>query len=196
MQNLHDLKTRHKLNFLIFKHQLKPMKENPEFYEIQRFRQWWLWLIILFVLGFSAYNSYENAEYFSRTELIISSAIPAMIFFLFFITKLETKIDHLGVRVRLFPFHLQFKYFPWKNIQKAYVRKYSPLMDYGGWGLRLGFFGRGKAYSVSGDLGLQLVFKDGKKLLIGTEKAVEIKKILENMNKVENALSNANITHK
>ena len=43
---------------------------------------------------------------------------------------------------------------------------------------------------------MQLVFKDGKKLLIGTEKAVEIKKILENMNKVENALSNANITHK
>ena len=172
------------------------MKENPEFYEIQRFRQWWLWLIILSVLGFSAYNSYENAEYFSRTELIISSAIPAMIFFLFFITKLETKIDHLGVRVRLFPFHLQFKYFPWKNIQKAYVRKYSPLVEYGGWGLRIVSFGRGKAYNISGNMGLQLVFKDGKKLLIGTEKAVEIKKILENMNKVENALSNANITHK
>lgn len=158
------------------------MKENPEFYEIQRFRQWWLWLIIFFVLGFSVYNSYENAEHFSRTELIISTAVPAVIFFLFFITKLETKIDHLGIRVRLFPFHLQFKYFPWKNIDKAFIRQYSPLMDYGGWGLRLAMFGRGKAYTISGDLGLQLVFKDGKKLLIGTQKSVEIKRFLEELN--------------
>lgn len=172
------------------------MKENPEFYEIQRFRQWWLWLIILFVLGFSAYNSIENAEFFSTTELIISLAIPILIFLLFFIIKLETKIDALGIRVRLFPFHLKFKYLPWKNIDKAYIREYSPLVEYGGWGLRIVSFGRGKAYNISGNMGLQLVFKDGKKLLIGTEKAVEIKKILENMNKVENALSNANITHK
>ncbi|KQT16121.1 hypothetical protein ASG31_14215 [Chryseobacterium sp. Leaf404] len=155
------------------------MKENPEFYEIQRFRQWWLWLIIFFVLGFSAYNSYENAEYFSRTELIISTAVPVVIFFLFFIIKLETKIDHLGIRVRLFPFHLQFKYFPWKNIDKAFIRQYSPLMDYGGWGLRIISFGRGKAYNISGNMGLQLVFKDGKKLLIGTQKAVEMKQFLE-----------------
>lgn len=94
------------------------MKENPEFYEIQRFRQWWLWLIILSVLGFSAYNSYENAEYFSRTELIISSAIPAMIFFLFFITKLETKIDHLGVRVRVFLFIYSLNIFHGKTFRK------------------------------------------------------------------------------
>lgn len=159
------------------------MKDNPEFYEIQRFRQWWLWLIILFVLGFSAYNSISNAEFFSTTELIISLAIPILIFFLFFIIKLETKIDALGIRVRLFPFHFQFKYFPWKSIEKAYIREYSPLMDYGGWGLRIVSFGRGKAYTVSGDLGLQLVFKDGKKLLIGTQKWVEIKKFTAEIQK-------------
>jgi len=155
------------------------MKNNPELYEIQRFRQWWLWLIIVFVLGFSAYNSIGNAEFFSTTELIISLAIPILIFLLFFIIKLETKIDALGIRVRLFPFHFQFKYFPWKSIEKAYIREYSPLMDYAGWGLRIVSFGRGKAYTVSGDLGLQLVFKDGKKLLIGTQKSVEIKKLLD-----------------
>ncbi|MBD8084208.1 hypothetical protein [Chryseobacterium caseinilyticum] len=159
------------------------MKDNPEFYEIQRFRQWWLWLIILFVLGFSAYNSIGNAEFFSTTELIISLAIPILIFLLFFIIKLETKIDTLGIRVRLFPFHFHFKYFPWKSIEKAYIREYSPLMDYGGWGLRIVSFGRGKAYTVSGDLGLQLVFKDGKKLLIGTQKSVEIKKFIAEIQK-------------
>lgn len=154
------------------------MKENPEFYEIQRFRQWWLWLIIIFVIGFSAYNSIENAEFFTPAELAVSSAVLFLIFLLFFIIKLETKINTLGIRVRLYPFHLQFKYYPWKNIQQAYIREYSPLMDYGGWGLRLGLFGRGKAYTVSGDLGLQIVFKDGKKLLIGTQKSNEINQFL------------------
>ncbi|KUJ50146.1 hypothetical protein [Chryseobacterium sp. JAH] len=160
------------------------MKENPEFYEIQHFRQWWLWLIIVFVLGFSVYNAIENEESFSTAELIITLAVPFLICLLFFIIKLETKIDALGIRVRLFPFHFQFKYFPWKSIEKAYIRVYSPLMDYGGWGLRLGFLGRGKAYTVSGDLGLQLVFKDGKKLLIGTQKSVEIKKFIAEIQKI------------
>ena len=159
------------------------MNEKTEFYEIQRFRQWWLWLIILFVVGFSFYNLIENAAYFSTSELIITSSVSVFIFLLFFFTKLETKIDELGIRVRLFPFHLQFKYFPWKNIQKAYIREYSPIGEYGGWGLRLGLFGKGKAYNTSGNIGLQIIFKDGKKLLIGTQKSSEIKNFLEKNNK-------------
>ena len=159
------------------------MEEHPQFYEIQRFRQWWLWMIITLILGFSVYNALENQAFFSKPELISSIAVPILILFLFFIIKLETKIDVLGIRVRLFPFHFQFKYFPWKNIQKAYIREYSPMMDYGGWGLRLGTFGRGKAYSVSGDLGLQLVFKNEKKLLVGTQKADELKNFMKQIGK-------------
>lgn len=154
------------------------MKENSIFYEKQSFRQWWLWLIIISVLGFFSYNTVENAEFFSTTELIISIAIPILILILFFIIKLETKIDELGIRVRLFPFHLQFKYFPWAIIQKVYIREYSPIGEYGGWGLRSGLFGKGKAYNVSGNIGLQLVFNDNKKLLIGTQKSKEIEKFL------------------
>lgn len=159
------------------------MKENSVFYEKQRFRQWWLWLIIIIVIGFIIYNYIENRQYFSMEEIIGSFAVSILIFILFFIIKLETKIDELGIRVRLFPFHLQFKYFPWKTIQKAYIREYSPIGEYGGWGLRMGLFGKGKAYNISGNFGLQIVFKDGKKLLIGTQKAVEMKKFLEEMNK-------------
>jgi len=161
------------------------MKENSAFYEKQRFRQWWLWLIIIFVLGFSVYNFIENREYFSIGEIIVSFVVSIIIFILFFIIKLETKIDELGIRVRLFPFHLQFKYFPWRNIQKVYIREYSPIGEYGGWGLRIGLFGKGKAYNVSGNIGLQLVFNDNKKLLIGTQKSEEIKFFLEEIDKAK-----------
>ncbi|MGI9650216.1 hypothetical protein [Chryseobacterium sp. RLHN22] len=161
------------------------MKENSTFYEKQSFRQWWLWLILIFVLGFTIYNFVDNNESFSTGEMIASFAVTAIIFILFFIIKLETKIDELGVRVRLFPFHLQFKYFPWKTIRKAYIREYSPIGEYGGWGLRLGLFGKGKAYNVSGNMGLQLVFNDNKKLLIGTQKSQEMRKFLAEINNPE-----------
>lgn len=167
------------------------MTENPQFYEKQTFRQWWLWLIIIFIVGFSLYTVLENPASFTTNELIIPTAVSLLIFLLFFIIKLETKIDTLGIRVRLFPFHLQFRYFPWKNIQKVYIREYSPITEYGGWGLRFGMFGKGKAYNISGNLGLQIIFKDQKKLLIGTQKSVEMKRFLEEIQKVEITFPNA-----
>ena len=51
-------------------------------------------------------------------------------------------------------------------------------MEYGGWGLRLGLFGNGKAFNVSGDKGLQLEFTDNKKLLIGTNRPEELTETL------------------
>jgi len=159
------------------------MDENYTFYEKQSFRQWWIWTLLIFVLAYFIYNSFENHKYFSASELICSIAVPTLIMILFFMIKLETKIDTLGIRVRLFPFHFQFKYFPWKNIQKVYIRKYSPIIEYGGWGLRFGMFGKGKAFNISGNVGLQIVFKDQKKLLIGPQKSVEMKKFLEELEK-------------
>lgn len=160
------------------------MTPNPVFYEKQSFRQWWLWMIVIFLLGITIFNYFENAAYFAVTELIITTAVCVLIFLLFFMIKLETKIDELGVRVRLFPFHLQFKYYPWKSIEKAYIREYSPITEYGGWGLRQGLFGKGKAYNTSGNIGLQLVFTDRKKLLIGTQKSEEIRKFLVEVRKI------------
>ena len=52
----------------------------------------------------------------------------------------------------------------------AYVRKYSPIAEFGGWGYRISFNG-GPAYNIAGNMGLQIVFVSGKKLLIGTQQA-------------------------
>jgi hypothetical protein len=72
-----------------------------------------------------------------------------------------------------------FKYYPWNEISKSYVRQYFPIREYGGWGLRLGIFGKGKAYNISGDKGLQVEFSDNKKLLIGTNKPDELAETLD-----------------
>lgn len=142
------------------------MKNETLFTEKQRFTQWWFWLIILLVVAFAFY--YEE----STLERVVALIIPLFLFIL----NLETEISQEGIRVRFFPFHLKKKFFAWDEIAKAEVREYSPLLEYGGWGIRRGKSGR--AYNVKGNIGLQLVLKNGKKVLIGTQKAEELKQIL------------------
>ena len=53
----------------------------------------------------------------------------------------------------------------------------------GGWGIKFGLFGnkaRGNAVNISGDIGIQLELKNGKKLLIGTQKEAESKSVIQN----------------
>lgn len=83
-----------------------------------------------------------------------------------------------GIYVRFFPFLLTFRKYPWEDLEKATVRTYSPLAEYGGWGYRISFSGKGRAFNISGNKGLQLKFKNGKKLLIGTNKPDELAEVL------------------
>ncbi|MBJ2175825.1 hypothetical protein JBL43_16340 [Aureibaculum sp. A20] len=67
----------------------------------------------------------------------------------------------------------------WNDISKVYVRKYNAITEYGGWGFRGYIFKTGgKAFNVMGNKGIQIVLKNGKKMLIGTQKEVEAERIL------------------
>lgn len=154
------------------------MENKFEFTEKQRFTQWWLWLLLSAVMIYTIYNFIEDRQYFSTPELAISILIPVLVIILFLVIRLETRIDEQGISVRFFPFQITFRYYPWRNIKKAYVRKYSPLTEYGGWGMRQGLFGKGKAYNVKGNQGLQIILNDEKKVLIGTQKFEEMEEFL------------------
>jgi hypothetical protein len=52
------------------------------------------------------------------------------------------------------------------------VITYSPLRDYGGWGIRYG--SKGKAYNVSGNRGVRLELSNGKRLLFGSQRPEEL----------------------
>ncbi|TXD48954.1 hypothetical protein ES045_05870 [Polaribacter sp. IC073] len=83
---------------------------------------------------------------------------------------------------QFFPFHFSLKTISWNEISKAGVRTYLPISEFGGWGLRGGFFfnkGKEKAVNVSGDIGIQLILKNGEKLLIGTQKKQEAAHVLK-----------------
>ncbi|MBK0403483.1 hypothetical protein I5M27_10840 [Adhaeribacter sp. BT258] len=148
------------------------------FSETQRFKQWWLWAILIFAAGipfFAIYHEMQKPEAFAdgavNAGLVLSMIVIIPLVALFMFIKLETRVTESGIAVKLFPLHLKFREFPWSEMEQIYVRKYSPLGEFGGWGLRYGF--GGLAYNIAGNQGIQIVFKSGKKLLIGTQKPEE-----------------------
>jgi hypothetical protein len=165
------------------------MKDYQRFSETQKFRQWWLWFIfagIKGLMGFFIITQVLFGEPFGdsivdNAALLIGFLFMLILSLLFFIMKLETRISDSGIAVRFYPLQLKFRNYRWEDLEEAYLREYSPIAEYGGWGIRYSFVGKGKALNVSGRMGLQLVFKDGRRLLIGTSKPEDIMQVLSVM---------------
>jgi len=96
--------------------------------------------------------------------LVVGGGVAALLG----VGRLRTEVHADGLYVRFVPFTRLHRY-SWNAIVSAEARRYRPILEYGGWGVR---WGRGgKAYNVYGNRGVQLVLADGKKLLIGSQRA-------------------------
>ncbi|MEI8280664.1 MAG: hypothetical protein WCG87_12975 [Bacteroidota bacterium] len=160
--------------------------DNNSFSETQKFRQWWVWVILLVsicaaIVGISKGDTHGSNMSKQTVMLItiLASLVPiGLVVILFVFMKLETKIDGTGVYYRFFPIQMRMQHMEWTDIEQAYVRKYSPIKEYGGWGYRYSFR-NGMAYNIAGNMGLQIVKKGGKKILIGTQKPDEVAELLK-----------------
>lgn len=150
------------------------------FTEEQRFRQWWLWaiviipcaipwlgLIIQVVLGYKLGNNPAPDWMIILFWLIFGIGLPIF----FYSTRLITQVKQDGIYMRFFPLHLKFKFYAYDEIEKFEIKTYRPIYEYGGWGIRYGF--GGMAYNVYGNKGIQLILKNKKKVLIGSQKSEE-----------------------
>ena len=159
-------------------------KRQILFEESQGFNQWWIWTILSGAMGVSIYINIQTIKIadslFDWTNF--SSMIPVFIIpVVFYFLKLKTRVEYDGIYVRFIPFHLKDIFIAWDQLEECYIRTYSPLGEYGGWGIKYGLGGAGKVYNVSGNQGLQLVFKDGARLLIGTKKPQELQVIVDKL---------------
>ena len=149
---------------------------EPIYSEKQRFRQWWIWLVVLIgpailfwvifqqiVMVSPSDNNSTNALVLIILGLPLGIGLPLFMY----TTGLDTEVRDSGVFIRFRPFHLKWMVFEFDSIQKSDIHTYSPLKDYGGWGIRYGKMG--KAYNVSGNTGVLLKLKDGKTILIGSK---------------------------
>jgi hypothetical protein len=111
-------------------------------------------------------------------SLLAMSVLLFLIVGLLLLIQLKTTVDEEGVHYQFIPFHFKQKTILWQDIKSAEVRKYAPLKEYGGWGIK-GYSNKNKAYNVKGNLGLQVVLKNGNKILFGTQKDEELKAFLK-----------------
>ena len=153
------------------------------FREVQQFRQWWLWLLIApgpVVIWYRAFRQLiVGGSPLSALQLLSWLVGGVGLPILLYTIRLVTEVHSDGLYLRFFPFHFSFQRFPVNGIRSYEARTYSPMREYGGWGIRDGW--NGKAYNVSGNQGIQLELNEGKRILIGTQHPLEFLAALQSL---------------
>lgn len=161
------------------------------FHEVQKFTDSKILVYLLVTLAivlislFVIFNI-NNNDFSLLMIMILLFLLP---FAILATIKLETKITENEISIRFYPFHFSFLIFSFENIQSISIRKYSPLIEYGGYGIRYKLFKRDKAYNISGNIGIQLLMKDGSNILIGTKKQNELEFLVSKMQNNESTES-------
>ena len=145
------------------------------FREEQRFTQWWLWTLfggITLAIALVLIADLRDAAGVTVPGAVIAIYVLALasgIFALLFWMRLTVEVRDDGIHVRFPPFVRRV--ITYDEIASYEPRTYRPIREFGGWGLRWGL--GGQAYNVKGNRGVQLVFTNGKRLLIGSQRPEE-----------------------
>lgn len=162
------------------------------FHEEQRFGREWLWFILLaggvpiaVIFGMGLWQQLVRRMSFGNNPMsdggVLFTFFAALasvggVAWLFAAARLVTEVRGETLYLRYRPFHrLEI---PLSRIRSAAVRKYAPIREFGGWGIRYGF-GAGWVWNVSGTMGVQLVLDNGRKVLVGSQRPEALKTALE-----------------
>lgn len=159
---------------------------KTKFKEVQKFTQWWLWLILIVIFLIPIYGLYrqiiQNEKFgdkpISDKGLVIAAVISFTILILFWLTKLTTEINCNEFIFKFSPFYR--KVVQWKDVKSAKVLNYGFA---GGYGIRL-FTKYGTVYNTRGNKGVAIELNDGTKFLVGTQKMKELKEVVQNVCKM------------
>ena len=160
--------------------------------EEQKFNQLWIWLIVFFLFGLWIWQLVQQifmgipfgTNPAPDIVVILTGLFPFGGILLFRFLTLETIIDAEGVQYRFKPFQRKPKIILKEDIVRFEVKKYSPLKDYGGWGVRYGSSKNGKAYNVSGNKGVLFELKNGKRFMLATQNPESIRSALDKLMKL------------
>jgi Family of unknown function (DUF6141) len=159
------------------------------FNETQRFKIKWAWLAVIAINGLFIYAIVQQVilgkSFGTRPApdfVLILVEIFLLLLLLFIVSiKLKTVYTDEGIAYRFFPLQFKYKIIHWHELSDAYIREYNSLLEYGGWGIRYGSSKKGNAINTSASCnkGLQLQFKNGKQLLIGTKNPVALQQVVD-----------------
>ena len=147
-----------------------------DFREQQRISMWWVWLAVFVPAGIMASIFVEqilhgrpHGEHPGPDWLVwvltvfLCICVPALLLIL----SLTVTVDSGGVHIRYYPFVRRT--IPFGDIRAFRARRYRPIREFGGWGIRTGL-GNKSAYNASGDLGVELYLKNGRSIMLGSQR--------------------------
>jgi hypothetical protein len=169
-------------------------KSKVLFKEEQKFSHPWIWLVIfpalallIFLLKYKEWqggliDADEKDDILGLIVLGVSLFIMMVgLTILFYKMKLITLIKPDGIYFRYPPMINKERFISKAEISKYKIRKYHPSREYSGHGVKRGRRKTGRAYTVSGRIGLQLYLSNGQKILIGTHRKEALKHAMEKM---------------
>jgi hypothetical protein len=168
------------------------MEKHILFTEVQRQNQKWIWFLLIILTGTLFFGSIQQIVFnrpFGTHPIPDWGYLPffGVLFlasYLLIGSRLYTEISHDKILFQFKPFHRKARVIYWEEVSRCYVRLYSPLKEFGGWGIRIAFNRKtGKAYNISGNIGIQIELKNGGKILLGTRKGNEVQKVLKSIQK-------------
>lgn len=151
------------------------------FEEEQYFRQPLVWLVILSISSFLTYAMVSQLILGVPVGSIsMPNGILVVVWSIFGLglpvlmgsIVLITRVYDDCVAVQFWPLHRAETAYNLQTIHKAVKVKYKPIIEFGGWGIRVGT--RGKAYTISGNRGVQLYLVGSKPLIIGSRRYFEL----------------------
>lgn len=153
--------------------------DGAVFFEERQGSPLWVRVLVLGIpvlIAFSSYSQFVLHRPFgnrpmSDTGLAIFDAVMLLLFVFLWRLQLITRVYRGFVEIRLWPF--ANRSITGEQISHIEVRTYRPLIEYGGWGVRIGGAGD-RAYTMSGDRGVQLSLRDGQSVLIGSQRPEEL----------------------
>lgn len=104
--------------------------------------------------------------------VLLGWGLPLM----YFVTRLVTEVTTDEIVVRYIPFLT--RKIAVDEIESAEATLYRPIMNYGGWGIR-GITSNKRAYNVTGNRGVLLTLRNGKEVLIGSQRESELARAIQ-----------------
>ncbi len=147
--------------------------ETPRFSEVQSFRSNRIGCLagLGAVLGCGGALFAVFGKVGVTPATLVAPTVLGAVAVLLLLGNLRVEVFETHLAVRMFPLTRQHR-FAWSELRRCDARTYRPILEYGGWGVR--WSRAGKAYNVYGNRGVQLEFLDGKRLLIGSQRAEEL----------------------
>lgn len=135
---------------------------------------WPAWVVAVMSAGFltAAFAIVREGLSASPGDATVALAVAALLvlgplaMWLLF-GHLRVQVGRQGMRLGFGTLPILRKTVPFSEIREIEPVRYSPLRDFGGWGIRFGLGGK-RAWTIRGNRAVRLTLSDGKRLYVGS----------------------------